>query len=415
MLFAKLSLLILFVFSLKMQAETLTVKDAINYAMKNSPQLLIYEREIQSAEFEKGYSTSLQKPQLIYYEEGVDNYASGLFAEKRFSLYQYIEFPLSTIYRSKAYNSLIESKKLKYKSFKLELKAKVKEAYTTLLEYQKNLYLRRRQFRLADTLMKAVEIRFEAGYVSEIDYLKADIFHNDISNLVQDAKIAFHTARYELFKLIGLDIEKQRYDIVYTDSLVYFDVDIKQSEVLKKLEVYPDYLAEKFIIESKSKFKSEAKSNISPDFNLGYYAIDYGNGFNFQGFEIGISLPIWYYFDDKNRIQQKQIEIELSQNSAQKMLLSLKQNIEMAWHGYNESRKKIIIYNTNIRDKSKRLEELAIISYKEGEIDLLTLIDYENTYIENELNYTKELANFYRNILELEKFMQNEYLFRLKE
>lgn len=411
MLFTKLSLLFVLAFSLKMQAETLTVKDAINYAMKNSPQLLIYEREIKSAEFEKGYSTALQKPQLIYFEEGIDNYASGLFAEQRFSLYQYLEFPLSTIYRSKAYNSVIESKRLKYDAYKLELRTKVKQAYTKLLQFQKELHLREQQFELADTLKKAVVIRFEAGYVSEIDYLKADIFHNEIANLLQDAKIAFHTARYELFNIIGLDIEKQRYDIVYTDSLEYFDVDIKQAKALEMLEIYPDYLAEKSIIESKSKFKSEAKSDIFPDFNLGYYAIDYGNGFNFQGFEIGVNLPIWFAFDDKNRIQQKQIEIELSQNATQQKLLSLKKDIEMAWHGYDESRKKIINYNSSIREKSLRLQSLALISYKEGELDLLTLINYENTAIENELNYIKELAKFYNNVIELEKFMQAEYLF----
>lgn len=409
----KINLLVLFLLMLRINAyaETLSVNDAIKYAFDNSPQLQIYQKEIEALELEKGYSISLQKPQLIYFEEGIDNYSSGNFSEQRFSLYQNFEFPLNTIYRKSAFNHQIEGMKMQFNGLKLELISKVKQAYATILRHSEEVKLRSRQMDIADTLRKAVEIRYKSGYVSEIEYLKADIFYNETKNLKQDANIKFHTSRYELFNLIGLDIELQKYDIVYSDSLIFVEFDIKQKVVLQKLEDYPKYKAETHMIESKNKFKKEIQSNLFPDFNLGYYSIDYGSGFKWQGFEIGIDLPIWFAFDDSKRIQEKQIEVEIEEITANQILLNLKKDVEMAWHGFDESRKKIINFNSSIRDKSKRLNDLALVAYHEGEMDLLTLLIYENTYIENELNYIYELENYYRNVIELEKFMQEEYLF----
>ncbi len=388
--------------------NSIAVKDAIEIAEKNNPELNAMKNELEALGYRKTSVYSPEKTFINYAEEGVNG---NFYAEKRFSIIQGFDFPLKTIYRASAINAERESLELKIDSRIREIKAEVKKTYSRLAYYQQVLKIRQIQTSLADSLNKAVYFRFEAGYATELDKMKSEIFLEEARNDLNDIKVKLHVSRYDLFTLIGLDPEKQSYDIEFPDSLVYRDVEIIQNEVLGLLEKYPGVSSSMKKQEIYNNYAKAATADLLPDLNLAYHKHDYGDGFDFFGFEVGLSLPVWFFLDQSAKAQEQTLLGENARWLHKQSLLAWKKEIEYSWHGYDESRKKIKRFNEKIRNKSLKLRELTFLAYREGQIGLLQMLDAEKIYLDNELRYLEELLNYYLNILDLEKFTNENYLF----
>ena len=90
----------------------------------------------------------------------------------------------------------------------------------------------------------------------------------------------------------------------------------------------------------------------------------------------------------------------------------MKRKIEFAWHSYDNSRKTIERFRNLVRVKALKLRDLTIEGYQSGELDLLSLLEAQRTYINNEKHYFTALKDYYLNIIELEKYLRKEYLFK---
>ena len=89
----------------------------------------------------------------------------------------------------------------------------------------------------------------------------------------------------------------------------------------------------------------------------------------------------------------------------------MKRQIEFAWHNYSVSRSIINRYNETMKDKAQQLQNLTLRAYQLGEIDLLVLLNAQQTYLASEQRYLQALRDYYLQLVALEKYLEKDLVY----
>lgn len=390
------------------QISDLSVKSAIDLALKNNPVLnqLIQEREKKSGEYLGGFG--LNSPNLSYMKEGMRN---SNFAEQRWTISQSIVFPLKTIYNLNAISDEESALDYKVESEKLTVIADVKTNYTNVVYAVGLSSLFQEQINVSLELLNAVKSKVEAGESSELDLMKAEIQYAEAQNDLEDAKRLYHVSRYNLFKAIGLNPEQQKYSIKFPDSLEYVEINVGQLKVLENLESLPEYLSVSKQVSSAENRINSAWSGLLPNLNFSFYKQDYGSGYDFTGFEVGVQIPLWFALNNNSEIQVAKANRNQLLFKRKEIQLQMKTSIEHTWHSYETSLNTINRYETMIKKKAEDLRNLTLEGYRLGEIDLLSLLDSQRTYLQSQKRYLDALRDYYYQLINLEKYLNTTLVF----
>lgn len=393
------------------QAQMLTIQDAVDQAIKNNAQINQMRSQLNQKMAEWRTQTGISAPEFSYLKEGINNKAADPFQEQRMTVSQSIDFPLTTVYRIKGLREEEKAMKFSIQEEERKVKAGVKSRYVEVIYAIHLQRLRDQQLKLATELYNAVFTQFETGIGNGMDLTKAELQVAESNNDIDDARRQLHQARYSLFNLMGLPPENQKYTIEFMDTLKSEDVAISQITALSVLTEQPSYQSSAKELEASAYFLKEARSNILPDIRFNLYKQDYGTGYNFNGFELGLSFPIWFPLEQKGKIKMnlaRQDEILWRQKEIRS---GVKEQIEHAWHSYEVSRSTIKRYDETIRSKVEKLRTLTLSAYRLGEVDLLNLINAQQIYLNSQQRYLLALRDFYIQLVELERFLNKDLVY----
>jgi cobalt-zinc-cadmium efflux system outer membrane protein len=391
--------------------DELSVGRALQIAREKNPQINQLRQLIEMKRGSWWSSFGIADPKITYFKEGINTGLPESFAEKRWTIEQSLDFPLTSYYRLQKISLEEQSLKSRLHAACLALKAEIKTSYTDLAFSLELLHLRQEQLRIAEELRNAAITRVEVGESSELDLMKADILLAEAQNDVEEARRAFHSARYTLFKTIGLDPEDQSYHISFPDTLEFVDIEIDQEAILSTLENQPEYFSAAQALQSADYQLSEAWSAILPSLDFSYYRQRYGEAYDHFGYQIGFTFPLWFAFNQRGAIQEAKAQQRYYEWQKTDVNLELKKRLEITWHSYEVAKMAIERYHDQIRNKAARLRDLTMEGYRAGEIDQLTLLEAQRTYLISEKNYFEVLRTYYLRLIELEKYIQKDLVF----
>jgi len=392
------------------EIDELSVQQAVEIALHQNPEIQRLRSQIDGKSGEFWSSFGLAPPRLLYTKEGIPQGGDG-FLERKWTLTQGLDFPLRSYFRASRLSTERSALELKLEGEVLGLKARVKKVYTDLLYASEVENLREETLELARSLEEAVRARTEVGEAPELELMNAEIQRAEAENDVLEAERLLHRARYALFSLIGLDPEQISYAISFPDSLRYFSTDFSQDSVVARLTVQPDYASIQQSVEAASAGVREAWSTLLPDLSLSYFWQDYGRGYSHHGIELGVSVPLWFMFDQKGMIQASQARHREATWMERERLLSLKQEAENAWHGYDASLATIKKYEEVISVRAGSLSALSLDAYRAGELDLVSLLVSQRTYLDSRVRYLNALRNYYHSLIDIERFLRTDLVF----
>ncbi len=393
------------------QDSLLTIQQAVESAYNRNAELQQLHSQLHQKENLWRTQTGISAPEISYFKEGISSGPGDPFAEQRYTISQEFDFPLTTAYRLKALSQELEALQYQVKARESEIKAEVKSHYVEVvyaLHLQKS---RQNQLDLAQELYNAVYTKFEMGMGNGIDLANAELRLDQAKNDVDQTEWILHQARYGLFFTMGLPPDDQKYSIQFSDTLHATDIEISQIMTLEVQEKQPQFKATENELLATEYYLKEARSNILPDIRLNLYTQDYGTGFDFRGFEVGLRIPIWYPLDQRGKINTalaKQEEIKWKQ---QEVRLTMKKQIEYAWHNYSVSRSVIERYNTTMKGKADHLRSMSMRAYQLGEVDLLNLLNAQQTYLSSEERYLQALRDYYIQLVTLEKYLEQDLVY----
>lgn len=394
--------------------EALGVRDAIELAMERNPAVNRTRQGIAALEGAWWSGWGLASPQVSYLEEGIgdgqDPAVPG-FLERRWSVSQDVASPLASYYGLKRTSAEQGALGLALDAQNVMLRAAVKRSYVELVYAREILHLREQEVQLSRDLDEAVRTRLEVGEAAEIDVMKAELQVAEAESNHAEATRQFQNTRYGLFNVVGLDPEEQRYEVAFPDTLVYVPVEITEDAVLAGIRSAPDLLAAEGRVRAAALGVSAAWWSAFPSLQLQFFKQDLGTGFDFHGFQVGFSVPLWFPLNERGAVQQARAEERQRQWQRQETLLALKKQLEQTWHGYETSLAVIRRYSEDVNARADELLELTREGYLLGELDLLTLLDTQRTYLASRKRYWDALRGYYLHLIDLERFVGREIVF----
>ena len=393
------------------QDSLLTIQQAVESAYNRNAELQQLHAQLVQKENMWKTETGISAPEISYFKEGISTGPGDPFAEQRFTISQEIDFPLTTAYRLKGLSEELKALQYQVKARENEIKTEVKSRYVEIVYALRLQKSRKYQLDLAQELYDAVYTKFETGMGNGIDLANAELRLDQAKNNLDQTDWVLHQARYGLFYAMGLPVEDQKYSIQFSDTLQANIVEISQLLTLAVQENQPEFLATQNQLRATDYFLKEARSNILPDIRLNLYKQDYGTGYDYNGFEIGLRIPIWYPLDQKGKINMALAKQEEIQWKQQEVRLSTKKQIEYAWHNYSVSRSIIERYNTTMKGKADHLRSLSMRAFQLGEIDLLNLLNAQQTNLSGEESYLAALRDYYLQLVMLEKYLGEDLVY----
>lgn len=391
--------------------DVLTISKATKIAEENNPKIQQIKEQRNIRQLQKKTSTGIQSPEITYFKEGLNDEVSKPFEEQRIAITQSIDFPLKTYYRLQAIGKNIEALKYKEKAVKRQVQANIKTQYVKVLYAKYMQDLRKRQIEINKNLFNAVQAKVEMGEATEMQLTSLEVQLDQAKNKLDLAEKMLHDARYNLFEQMGLPPKNQKYSINFSDTLSTNPQYIKQDSALKLINNSPEILSAKKRIEASEKSIKEARMNYFPDLSFSYYQQDYGSGYNYNGFEFGISIPLWAPLNERGNVQIKLAQNKEIYHQKEQIHANIKKEIEQAWHGYETLNRTIKRYETSIRNKTSRMLDKNIEAYKLGQIDLIELLNAQQIYLDTEAEYLSSLRDYYLEIIKLEKYMDQELVY----
>lgn len=388
----------------------LTVREAIEIAESFNPGIKQLEYQVAAATGEWWTGFGLPSPQLNYSREGMPVDGSG-FDEQRWEFNQRLDFPLTSLFRLKRISARRGYLQQKLAGEKRRLKAVVKKSYTDVAYRLRLVDFAREKLIIAEDLFNIAQTRVDAGEASALELLNSEIQFAEAQNDYDRAESDLHRARYRLFAVIGVETEGQQYQVEFGDSLRFFESEISQQVVLGNLQMQPLFLAaHRRVVEAGWQVR-EAWSGILPDIEAGYFRQDFGRGYDFHGFRVGLSIPLWFFAENQGEIRMARANHHAVQWEKTAVSLQLREEIERAWHDYTASRQSIQRYQSTIRGKAERLLGLTLEGYRIGEIDMLTLMEAQRTYLNSQQKFYLALKTYYEQLIDLERFLDYDLVY----
>ena len=406
---------------------SLSLNEAIDYALENSYSAINSNRDIEIAKKKKWETTTMGLPQInatVDYQNWIKQQVSlipaeffggeqGEFAEVAFgtkhnmtataTLSQLI-FDGSYIVglqSAKTYLKISENAKEKTE---LGIREAVINAYGNVLLSEKSVEIIENNIKTLEKNLEETTQIYKNGFAEEESVEQLKITLGSVKNQLSKTQKLKNIAYKMLNITLGADINTQ---VTLTDSLNSLANENMDLSVLSKgldIENHIDYKiaknnekASELIVKLE---KSRALPSLSSFINFGYSG--YGNEFNFlkkdqQWFDsslLGVSLniPIFSSLARSSRTQQAKIELEKSKTGLTETQQKLMLQLETAKTDYKYSIEEYETSKQNL-DLAERIEKKQQIKFFEGISSSFELTEAQRQLYSMQQNYLQAMLN----------------------
>ena len=388
-----LPLLLFSGFGASAQSLPLTMEQAINIATENNKELKTFYlmTEKNKALIPSAFSIDQTK---VYYEYDQNNIAENGYPLNVFGIEQGFKFP--TVYTSQhKVNTLSTSiSETEYQIQKTKLSRKVAQSWETIQYLLNKQYYFQKLDSVYSDLLRAMEINFELGGITQLERLNAEAKKQEI--LLKKKQLGYDLA-------ISLNEMKS---LMQTDSsLVVTYEPLRQFTLNIDTAMHYDITLGKQLVSLENARLKAEKNKFFPDIDLGYFngSNNYQDAKRYNGYTVGIGIPL-FFGEKKSRVRAGKISLQIAREREynlhvqyQKKVNELQQRLEK----YNES----IKYYNDFGDKLF-LEIIinAQKSYKAGQIDIFKYLQSMETAVNIKMEYLFNLWQSNMIILEINYF-----------
>ena len=264
--------------------------------------------------------------------------------------------------------------------------------------YYEIIYLTnaRNVYQMIDSLYFQIEEKAvksqNSGEINYLDYLnilaKKQKTETDISTAENNLNIAYERLfalmnTNEDFVIVSEKISQINLDIGSIENNIEYQIFAKQSDFFASLI-------------------NVNRQHYAPDFNLGYFygSNNYPNSKTYNGFTIGIDIPL-FWSEQKANTNAAKISYQINQNQFEDNLYKL-----------NSKQKQLILELENYKELIRKYEETgsnlseqiifsAQKSYEAGEIDYFQFVNSMDNALNSLLYHYENISKYNKIILEL--------------
>ncbi len=386
------------------QPQVINLNDAIQMALDSNLSVKSAGLSIDVQKALKGSSLDLPKTDINGQYGQFNSYTN----DNSVAISQSFAFPSVYVNRYKLANANIKSSELQYQGSRLEIATQVKQIYFQFVYLSSKQKLLIYQDSLYSGLLRASELRANTGETNRLEMITARSQSLEIKNQLYQVAADIGISRRKLMVLLNSRSpltpsvkEMKRIDFAsVSDSasveqnpfLAFIKQQVEVSQIAQKLE----------------------RSQMMPDLNVGYFSQTiigtqdvngvpqyFGSNSRFNGFQAGISVPLWFP-SYTSRTKAAKISEDIARNNAEEYTRSISGNYQSLLDEYNKYRSSVDYYEKQAVPEADLIIDQATRSYKAGALDYLDYALTLNRALAIRQNYLDALNNYNQTIIAIE-------------
>lgn len=301
-----------------------------------------------------------------------------------------------------------------YDVSKGELLVNVQKSYYSFLLSKEVLELSKKNLELSESNLKNTESMWNAGMISEYDFVRAKV---QVQNLIPEVEQAENNLQMSenLLKLVtGIDHSQK---IVVTDSLAYRELELGEldnyfselyakNQTLRQLELQEqlrdDVVTARFAAHFPSLYafgnlQSEAQEDDSRSFNKWRYTASSYVGLN-------LKIPIFNGLQTTAQVQQAKLDHKIASENFTKAKRALRNQLEEAVLSINNNKSKITAYRASI-EQAQFANDIAHKRYNSGVGTQLEIIDAMVALTRSKVNYYNGIYEYFISYAKLQQLL----------
>lgn len=351
--------------------------------------------------------TAMELPKTnIDYTQG--QYNSIVSRDNGISISQVIPFPTVLVNQNKLGKANIEGAKLKKYVAENELIYKVKQTYYQWLFLTTYHEVLIQQDSIYKQVVKATALRYKTGEGTMLEKITAESRADEIRNTIRQSEADQIILQRQLQNLIFSDAPINISDQQLTERSLDFLLDSINSDN------NPPLAYAKQQIQITDRVKQVEVSKALPDFIFGYFNqtligyqninntdVYFGPNKRFQGFKVGISLPIWFVPNHaRNKAMRIAVQEEVANYESHKMLVQ--SQLDQAIQSYLKNKSSLAYYQTSAKPKADVILNHTIIAFNQGDISYNDHLSNMQQALTIRHNYLETLNRYNQSIIYLE-------------
>jgi heavy metal efflux system protein len=255
---------------------------------------------------------------------------------------------------------------------------------------------------------RAAGIRYRTGETSLLENATAQLQLNQTSNLIVQNQADVRIYQQVLQTLLNSGEPIGIADTVLTKRALSLALD---SSLLAQ---NPSLAYQRQQVEVSGRSKEVEKARLLPDFTLGYFNQSltgiqsvggqeqyFGPDKRFTGFQVGISLPLWFR-PQAARIQAAALNQKLAQSDFELARKNLAGQLAQAGQEYLKYRSSLDYYEQNALPQAELILEKAQKAFQSGEIGYVEFTQGINSALGIRSSYLDILNQYNQSVLALE-------------
>ncbi len=381
--------------------------EAVQKAQKNSPDIRSLENQFESLDAKKRQAWAPYEPSLtLTYNDLTTQFDHHSATSRVLQVNQQLGFPGRAYLNYSLLDDQAQVFYIQSKAMTLQVALNVKQAYYALSLAQKNIQLNEEQRASFERILAIAKRRYEAGALTQVDYLNTQIALLAADNDLSDLKSAEKVARTQLNVLIGNPAEAPIQ--VEPVKMKYYPEISKDEAIQKMLENRAEISAAKKQVSASERSYKLAWMTVLPDLQLfagtTYYDVPgasplSGSTGETHTYLIGVqvTVPLWALFNERQSITSASRDRAVAQANLDVVFNQSKVALETALENLIALRHKIENYEKHLIPLVDQSFNLALTNYSTGKTDFQTLSDTANTRRNLKRDYAAAVMNYLTN------------------
>jgi outer membrane protein TolC len=382
--------------------EGLTLDQCISLALENNNLFKAAGQELRASRArvkqawafpqpEFGYDSDLQ-PKCFNFKQSGESYVG---------ISQLIEFPGRRYLRGKIAGKESDMVGCEVNQVRQEIIYNVKSSfYQLLLTMEAQKYAEENLEMARDFFAKAKE-KYESGEVAKFEMLRAKVeaakADNQLKVVVNQVKLA--KAQLNFF------LARDKFQpIAIRGSLRETPIELHLQELqARALSFRPEIKKERLAVKKENLAKKQAFLSYLPDVSLGVarHRIDYEP--TTWDVTISFEVPLFFWQKINGEIAEVNANLAAANERLKYLELSVSLEVENAYYNAISLQNQIQLFEKEVLDEAEQVYQMSMISYQEGKIGSIELIESRRSLGELKQAYAETLFNYQLALAELEK------------
>ena len=399
--------ILLFLTTGSLSAQIVSEDSLIRQAWKRHPSVRAAEMNTSSSRALNSVSNEIPKTEVMVMRGQYNSFYNN---DQNITVSQTVPFPGVLVRRAKLNKARVEGAVASERVSKNNVAYEIRSAYNELLFHKARRIMLLRQDSLMDKMVRIAALQYSVGETAMVSKTSMETQGMELKN--------------ELTRNLA-DIEKVKKDLMYACVCNFDDISGQLSQrVLQQIDSAnirnPLVLERKINAEVVGHQRRVEVAKALPDITVGYFNQSlvgfhnvngseqfFGRGERFDGFQIGLSIPLLFPAYTSN-LRSLSHNREAALQNYKEAELQLSQELSREYAELKKNQRSLEYYTSAALVNASQLKRHAAISFEKGDTDYRTFILNFQQALTIEQNYIQTLYEYNQNIITINFLYGND-------